>query len=166
VTSSKQGGSVSGGATPTSKASAVAAAHSNDHVQKGVSVAAITRIAIGNHIVTEVPRDQKYMADWQSYEDPPVSWYKTYSSMKYKVMGDFLASPTSQRVFHLEPVVGGTVYTFDNWGDVIQATRNFPLDLLFGKKSVPATVPMYRALSGPPRAHVIYALPPYWRFED
>lgn len=98
----------------------------------------------------------EFVRNWQSEVDPPASWYKTYSSMAYKVekLGD--------RIFHLTPVVGKPVYTFDDLNDFIEASREFTMSL-FTKRFI-KDVDQYRVLHGQPRSHTLRHYPPYWTF--
>lgn len=123
----------------------------------------VLRLNIGNHNVLEIPNNNSYMREWFSANDPPKSWYKTYSTMRYEIIERF-DRDANMPVFYLTPVPKAIVYTFDDWGQIIDSTREFTVRLLFpGRKKVPLDVAMYRPMVGAPRPHELYALPPFWR---
>jgi hypothetical protein len=116
-------------------------------------------LAIGKHHVATGAIDRANMRLWLSYNDPHPSWYKTYSSAAYMI--EYLP----YRKFRLSPFKGRVVYTFDTWGEIIAASRNLPVELMFtGDFDASTKVPVYRARSGPPVEHVMYPLPPHWNY--
>src|SRR6185295_16387444 len=81
-----------------------------------------------------IPQYPEHVTAWKSYTDPPVSWYKTFSSMQYKIspvirserMDAYLLQGNA---FRLTPVVGRPVYTFDEIESFIEASRQFTVAL-------------------------------------
>lgn len=105
-----------------------------------------------------VDPERKYMREWKSFKDPPLQWYNAFSSMQYHV------HRIDTDVFFLTPVVGRPVYTFEQIGDFIDASREFTVRL-FTDKFIDG-VPQYRVHPGPPRNHSLYRLPPRWTWDE
>jgi hypothetical protein len=111
----------------------------------------------------------KYVQPYQSSINPPVDWYLRFSSAMY-VIEPLLRPPQAGErarkiwAFRLTPVVNRPVYTFDDYGDFIEASRNFTVDLF--TKNFVRGVDQYRILRGPPRQHILYRLHPDWTWKD
>jgi len=111
----------------------------------------------------------KYVRPWISDINPPEDWYLRFSSAQYIVEPLFRRPSAGERAtkiyaFRLTPVVNRPVYTFDDWGDFIEATRNFTIDLFH--KPFTRGVDQYRIRRGPPGVHIIYPLAPHWTWSD
>ena len=119
----------------------------------------MVKLVIPGVVPVAIPQYPEHVTAWKSPTDPPISWYKMFSSMQYDVRD--IAKET---VFRLTPVVGRPVYTFDDWGDFIDAAREFSVRLFI--TNFPVGVAQYRCHIGPPRVHIVYRLPPMWTWSD
>jgi hypothetical protein len=111
----------------------------------------------------------KYCRAYQSAISPPVDWYLRFSCAQYVIEPQFLRPEAGERArkiwaFRLTPVVNRPVYTFDDFGDFIEASRNFTVDLF--TKNFVRGVDQYRILRGPPCQHLLYKLQPDWTWKD
>lgn len=127
----------------------------------------VVRLIVPGVVPAAIPQYPDHVTAWKSYKDPPVSWYMTFSSMQYSIRR------TTPRVkwgvhqpwiYHLTPMVGRPVYTFDEVESFIDASRQFTVDLF--TKTFTEGVAQYRVHLGPPREHLIYRLPPDWTWND
>src|SRR5688572_1436396 len=78
------------------------------------------RLIVAGVVPAAIPQYPEHVAAWKSYTDPPPHWYKTFSSMQYNIRRAFGPPKASGEypvvlpwVYHLTPVVGRPVYTFD-----------------------------------------------------
>ncbi len=109
----------------------------------------------------------EFAAAYLSPTDPPPGWYKAFSAAQYmieRVECGPRGAAWQAFVYRLTPVVNRPVYTFDDWGDFIEASRNFTV-ALFTSDFI-TDVAQYRVRHGPPIEHVVYRLPPAWTWRE
>ena len=108
----------------------------------------------------------KYTRPYISPINPPVEWYLTFSSAMYIIepLYNKRAGVNIVHSFRLTPVVNRPVFTFDDWGDFVEQSRDFTVDLF--TKNFVRGVDQYRIVRGPPHNHTIYRLPPHWTWSD
>lgn len=121
------------------------------------------KLIVPGVVPAAIPQYPDHVAAWKAYDDPKPGWYKMFSSMQYSMRRVMISAPHPW-TYVLTPVVGRPVYTFDTWGDFIEASRQFTVSL-FTDDFTPG-VAMYRCHVGPPREHTIYRLPPHWTWND
>jgi hypothetical protein len=129
------------------------------------------KLVVPGVVPAAIPQYPNHVAPWKSYSDPDPGWYKLFSSMQYSITQKYWApkgagerAPPRPWEYELTPVVGRPVYTFDDWGDFIEASRQFTVDLF--TKQFTRGISQYRCHIGPPRKHLIYRLPPSWTWRD
>ena len=111
----------------------------------------------------------RYVRPWISDINPPPEWYLTFSSAQYIIEPLFHRPSAGERArkiraFRLTPVVNRPVYTFDDYGDFVETSRNFTVDLF--TKNFARGVDQYRIIRGQPRQHELTKLPPHWTWSD
>lgn len=130
----------------------------------------MVKLVIPGVVPAAIPQYPEHVTAWKSPTDPPTSWYKMFSSMQYDIRQINLRPRAGERPspdpwqYRLTPVVGRPVYTFDDWGDFIDAAREFSVRLFI--TDFPVGVAQYRCHIGPPRVHIVYRLPPMWTWSD
>ena len=111
--------------------------------------------------LADITISDKYVRSYIGPDDPPASWYMTFSSAAYT------ASQTGKgwdTAYVLTPVIGKPVYTFDTTGEFIESARDIHIKLFTQHVIVPEAS-MYRVRRGPAMQHCLYRLGPRWAWK-